>query len=62
MGPQNWAAASPWIPRAANNVRGNRTSAKHLAVVTTLTHALGQSLVVQEEGMASIQFAKPTEK
>ena len=21
MGPQNWAAASPWISRAANNIR-----------------------------------------
>ena len=62
MGPQNWAAASPWIPRAANNVRGDRTSAKHLTVVITLTHALGRSWVVQEEGVASIQFAKPTEK
>ena len=62
MGPQNWAAASPWILRAANSVRGDRTLAKHLAVVTTLTHARRQSRVVQEEGMASIQFTKPTEK
>ena len=62
MGPQNWAAASPWILRAANSIHGDKTSAKHLAEVTILTHALGQSQMVQEEGNASIQFAKLTEK